>query len=276
MEATVQGVGKALSHRPFGTLEIPVDADRYGLLIEARDHLATQAEVRGLDLLIRHDFVHLAAINEREVVAGTWEPMLRTIHPAYRTLTPDNGLWVSATDGDGNEAAVMAIAIHDCTDHSFGARLADLSAFYENPLDIPAGEWCACDSVVANTTFGRVAQVVAGWTHPGFRRLGLLGIVHRAVKLAAWCRWRPDCFVGLKDDFLVAARVHERHGPMDLEPEPLITYRMTGVDELIRCHLMRYRPVHFHRDLEVLIAQQERAAPSYRPPIDREPIAACN
>jgi hypothetical protein len=80
----------------------------------------------------------------------------------------------------------------------------------------------------------------------------------------------------LKDDFLVTAGVHERHGPMDLELEPLITYRMTGVDELIRCHLMRYRPVHFHRDLEALIAQQERAAPSYHPPIDREPIAACN
>jgi hypothetical protein len=215
------------------------------LLDIAENRLLSAIRAVGVSIEVSHDFDELVRINEQAVAAGTWEPMLRTIHPAHRDLSPENAFWLRGTDSRGRVITVQAAALIDCTKTSFAARLENLSVFHDHP---PAEESCRCTSALARNTFGPVSMGLAGWTDPDFRGCRLIYRLHRLLKIEAWHRWRPSWFLSVVDWDMVAAGSHRRHGPMEVDPEPGVAYHMSEVGDL-SMHIMRFSPSMFLTDL---------------------------
>ncbi|AIB13564.1 hypothetical protein ABAZ39_16620 (plasmid) [Azospirillum argentinense] len=193
----------------------------------ARDRLCGELVARGVTPILCESWPDLQALNTRH--RESWFPMLPkpASAPAF---------WLGLVDGEGEVVATHAVVLLDCTASSFGARLADLSAFHDGMP--PADEWCFAPSEVAYDTRGAVAWIVAGWTRPDWRGAGLFHRLGALVRLAALARWNPKWVVGLVDPETVPVWSGRGGGRRRLEERPGVLYHQNGVGRL---------PLHFMR-----------------------------
>jgi hypothetical protein len=152
-----------------------------------------------------------------------------------------------AANARGEVVAVQVAALLDCDARSFGTRLADLSAFYDRRSNAAPGEWCRVTSALAHATFGRVVWTFGGWARPDYRGKGLLPLLNRVGKLAAWSRWEPDCFVGVVEPAILPFWSTARIGPRTLEDAAGIEWH--GPEgEHAPMHFMRFSRDQFQAD----------------------------
>lgn len=202
---------------------LPITGPHDGMLRAARDAMCAAALAQGLTLIVSDSWRDLEEVNRRNL--ASWVPILHRAAslPAF---------WVGAVDtaGNGDVVAVQAGLLVDCRERSFAERLADLSLFYDDPADAPAGESCFVGDGPAHETFGPVCWIAAGWNRPDWRGRGLFHLVGRAVRLVSWARWSPSWWCGVVTPDVVPAWATERAGPRHLDRRPTILYQQAGVE----------------------------------------------
>ncbi|TWA73728.1 hypothetical protein FBZ83_1282 [Azospirillum brasilense] len=198
-------------------------------LVRARDALCASLLARGVTLVLSESWDELQRLNLCH--RAGWFPLLP--RPASAPA-----FWIGAIDDEGAVVATHGVVMLDCHGTSFGARVADLSAFHDAET-APAEEWCFVASEAAYDTRGAVAWIVAGWTRPDWRGRGLfhdLGAMARLVALATGnLRW----VVGLVDPETVPVWRGRAAGWKELEPRPGVLYHQAGVGRL-PLHVMRW------------------------------------
>ena len=219
----------AAHHLPLHALTITTARPNAHLLASARDAIAGRLAALGLRTVIVDDWRALLALNRQQ--REGWFALL----PKPRDAP---AFWLAAVDTAGDIVATHAAVLVDCRTHSFGERLADLSAFHDAG-EAPAEDWCFCASDAAFETCGMVAWIVAGWTRPDWRGRGLFHVLGAAVRLVCCERWAPRWWVGLVDPETVPVWSGRSAGRRLLEPRPRILFQQSGVGRL-PLHLLRY------------------------------------
>ncbi len=196
----------------------------------ACDALRRTLDGRGVSVALSDDWQSLMQVNERN--RNSWFKPL----PKPRSA---EAFWLAALDRHGDVVATHAAIRLDCSAASFGARLADLSAFHD-PGDAPSEEWCFCASEAAFDTRHTVAWIVAGWNRPDWRGKGLFHPLGTLARIVAMERWRPMWVVGLVDPETVPVwSGGAAAGRRRLDRRPTICYHQQGVGRL-PLHLMRF------------------------------------
>ncbi len=197
-------------------------------VVTARDRLCADAIARGVTPILCEGWESLEELNATN--RDSWFPLLPkpASAPAF---------WLGLVDGEGEVIATHGVVLVDCSSASFGARLADLSAFHD-PADVPADEWAFCASEAAHDTRGAVAWIVAGWTRPDWRGRGLFHNLGALARLVALARWNPRWMVGLVDPETVPVWSGRGAGRRRLEERPGVLYCQHGIGRL---------PLHFMR-----------------------------
>ncbi len=173
MDGGCFGTGRRL---PLAAVDVgngPLSGD----LRAARERLCAGLRGKGLELFISDDWAALEAVNAAN--REGWFPLLP------RPISAPS-FWIGAADARGTVIATHGVVMLDCAAASFGAKLAELTAFHD-PGVAPADEWCFCASEGAHDTHGTVAWIVAGWNRLDWRGLGLfheLGAAARLVGIA--------------------------------------------------------------------------------------------
>ncbi|MBP2233403.1 hypothetical protein J2847_006741 [Azospirillum agricola] len=232
-----------MNRRLIETLPL-VSGTHAATLRAARDRLCAEGLDKGVTLIVSDDWTALAALNAQ--YQDGWFPMLP--RPAS---TP--AFWIGAVDSEGDIVATHGVVLIDCVGTSFGARVADLTAFHD-PGAAPCGEWAFCASEAALGTSGTVAWIVAGWNRPDWRGRGLFHLLGAVARLVAMERWSPRWVVGLVDPETVPVWSARCAGRALLEPRPAILYNQDGIGRL---------PLHFMRwSKEAVILDLKDAAPA--------------
>ncbi|WP_207458674.1 hypothetical protein [Azospirillum sp. SYSU D00513] len=209
-------------------------------LMTARDGLC--AGLRALDLapFVSTDWGALERLNAQH--RDSWFELLP--RPASAAC-----LWAGVTDSAGDVVAVQASILLDCAGRSYGARLEDLTSFYDAPA--PADAWCFSASPEAREARGRVAMMSSGWVRPDLRggNRDLFHQLGRLNRLAVLTRWCPDWLVALIDPpvsrLWTVRAVGERH----LDRHPTVLFHQPGEGRL-RLHVLRFRPEAVAADLQ--------------------------
>lgn len=245
-----------------------MDASVVGMSVLPRDRaveaLAAWGRARGVSFKVSRDWSGLEAVNAEN--RGSWFELM----PKPRSAP---ALWVSAVALNGQVAGTYAVYMLDCRTLSFGDRLADLSAFHDDP---PADEWSFCASEVAHDTRGLVAFTVAGWVRPDWRGAGLFHRIGLMARLMSWREWNPLWWAGLVDPEAVSVWRTKGAGRCHLESRPSTIYFQRGVGQ-IRSHCLRIsRQSMIHSIVSLGVGYEvTQDSTALRPAPSAQPIKVC-
>jgi hypothetical protein len=152
------------------------------------------ARRKGVSLRIRHDFDELLRTNEAYTERGIWYPLLNGFNPKCAELKPENSVWVSGEDENGEIAVTAACRIFNWC----GTSLAEQARTVWYGRDL--GQACVVTAKAAVQIVGTVGWGGASWVRPDFRGRHLSYLIPRVLKAYVASRWPVDwifCFIGI-------------------------------------------------------------------------------
>ncbi|HXY99071.1 MAG TPA: hypothetical protein VEI03_03660 [Stellaceae bacterium] len=177
------------------------------------DEIARRAGVR---IRIHSDFRRLMELNRRH--QSSWKPMQPAFDPAHSRLRPDASFWVEAVDDTGMTVATHAQRLFVWPSTTLEEEVCSLRLFYADPEPhIAAGESMVITAPIGKRMTGRAMFGGALWTHPDWRRRGLVRIVPRIARAYGYTRWAPDYIFAFVEAKL-AGIVPHASGPYTVEP----------------------------------------------------------
>jgi hypothetical protein len=179
-------IGKGLN---LLVADLPVPGGESGALLgRARDLLIDEAQARGVELQVSHDWSELVALNEANL--DSWFPLPVGRDPR---LSPGNSFWLRGIDRGGEVVLTRAARLFDWTGTTMHDELVSMRLFYPDPeVDSTPGEFVVDDAFVTRAIGGHASYQWGAWHRPDHRGRGLSAVSARAVKLLTLLMWRPQ------------------------------------------------------------------------------------
>ncbi|CAO3446573.1 hypothetical protein [Azospirillum argentinense] len=217
------------------------------LLSDARDRLCADALAAGVRLVISEAWQGLEQVNRANL--SSWLPIMHQPNGSA-------SFWIGAVDARGDVVGTQAGVLLDCSTHSFGDKLSDLTFFYADPTEAAPGERCFCASNPAFETRGKVCYITAGWTHPRMRGMGLFHLIGRVVRILALAWWTPKWWVGMVAPETAPQWTEAKAGRRLLEARPTILYQHPSAGyDYPPLRLLRFCRAGVVLDMQALIRQ---------------------
>ncbi len=170
----------------------------------------------GVQIRIHTDFRRLVEINRRH--QSSWTPMQPAFDPAYSRLRSDAAFWVEAVDETGMTVATHAQRLFVWPTTTLEEEVRSLRLFYADPAPhVAAGESMVITAPIGKRMTGRAMYGGVLWTHPDWRRRGLVRIVPRIARAYGYTRWAPEYIFAFVEAKL-AGIVPHASGPYTVEP----------------------------------------------------------
>jgi hypothetical protein len=215
---------------------------------EVADDLTHRA---GVQIRIHTDFRRLVELNRR--YQTSWTPMQPAFDPAHSRLRPDAAFWVEAVDEAGRTVATHAQRLFVWPNTTLEDELCSLRLFYADPAPhVAAGESMVIKAPIGERMTGRAMYGGVLWTHPEWRRRGLVRLVPRIARAYGYTRWAPEYIFAFVEAKL-AGIVPHASGPYTVEPG-LIS--RIGFREEFSAVVMWMTAETMLRDLTQLVAQE--------------------
>lgn len=151
--------------------------------ILASDRAARQM---GLHLRVRTDFDALLWLNRRETARGNWYPIVDMFNPELVELGPENALWISGENSNGEIVVTFAVRIFDWRGSSLAEQACAL--FYGEDR----GQPCIVTAEAAHLISGIVTINGANWVRPDHRGRQISALSPRLSKAVSCARWPVD------------------------------------------------------------------------------------
>ncbi|MFN4090675.1 MAG: hypothetical protein ACK4QW_16750 [Alphaproteobacteria bacterium] len=162
---------------------------------------------RGVRLTVSRDFDALARLNEREVAAGTWYPLVRAFDTRFGDISADNGYWVAGINEQGEVVTSQCGRFYEWPDSCLADHMEQL--IYG---DYAMGEPCYVTAPIATTIRGRVLFNGGAWIHPAYRRHGIASIAAKVGRLFGTANWGADWIVGTLQKDKYDLGMHRHYG----------------------------------------------------------------
>lgn len=181
--------------RPPALAEIVVEhgpPDVIGPVLARLDRIAAE---RG----IRLEFASLAELmSVNRANREHWFPLAPLFDPVASGFGETDAFCVVARAPGGKVVGTHAARLYDWSGTSFRAEAATRRMFYADPDRLaPSDEVFRVSGSFGEHVGGRVVYSGAAWIHPGFRGLGLAGILPRFAKACILTKWLPDFVASL-------------------------------------------------------------------------------
>jgi hypothetical protein len=177
------------------------------------ERLANEA---GVQIRFHTDFRRLVEINRLH--QSSWTPMQPAFDPAHSRLRPDAAFWVEAVDRDGRTVATHAQRLFVWPTTTLEEEVRSLRLFYADPVPhVAAGESMGITAPIGKRMTGRAMYGGVLWTHPDWRRRGLVRLVPRIARAYGYTRWAPEYIFAFVEAKL-AGIVPKASGPYTVEP----------------------------------------------------------
>lgn len=205
----------------------------------------------GVQIRIHTDFRRLVELNSRH--QSSWTPMQPAFDPAHSRLRPDAAFWVEAVDEAGMTVATHAQRLFVWPTTTLEEEVRSLRLFYADPAPhVAAGESMVITAPIAKRMTGRAMYGGVLWTHPDWRRRGLVRIVPRIARAYGYTRWVPEYIFAFVEAKLSGIVPHAS-GPYTVEPG--LISRISFRDEFPAI-IMWMTAETMLRDMTELVAQE--------------------
>lgn len=229
----------------------------------AAEEIARGAGVR---IRIHGDFRGLVELNRQH--QSSWTPMSPMFDPAHSRLRADTAFWVEAVDHDGHTVATHAQRLFVWPETTLEDEVRSLRVFYADPSPhVAAGEYITITAPIAKRMTGRTMYGGVLWTHPDWRRRGLVRILPRISRAYGFTRWLPDFMWAFVEQKVRRMGIPHASGPFTVEEG--MVFRL-GFREEFPGIVMWMTPADLLADIAAIVAQ---AAAASERPIDRPRIA---
>ena len=205
----------------------------------------------GVHIRINTDFHRLVELTRRH--RESWTPIQPGFDPAHSRIRPDTAFWVEALDEDGNTVATHAQRLFVWPNTTLEDEVRSLRIFYADPAPhVMAGESMEITAPIGKLMTGRAMWGGVLWTHPDWRRRGLVKIVPRIARAYGYTRWAPEYIFAFVEAKL-AGIVPHASGPYTVEPGLISRIGFRGEFPAI---IMWMKAATMLDDMESLVAQQ--------------------
>jgi GNAT superfamily N-acetyltransferase len=145
----------------------------------------------GIHLRLRTDFDTLAEINEEQVRAGTWYPLVDMFNPRLTDVSAENAFWLTGEDDKGEIVCTQAARIYYWPDTNFAEQAVAMVYGRDE------GQPCIITAEAAKTVTGIVQCNGATWIRPDYRRRGISALLPRICRAYAPSRWPIDWVIAI-------------------------------------------------------------------------------
>lgn len=162
---------------------------------------------RGIRLTVSHDFDALARLNERQVAAGTWYPLVRAFDTRFGDIGPENGYWIAGIDAHGEIVSSQCGRFYEWHDSCLADHMEQLLFG-----DRSQGAEVHVTAPVARIIRGKVLFNGGAWIHPAYRRHGVASIAAKVGRTFGTANWGCDWIVGTLQQDKYKLGMHRHYG----------------------------------------------------------------
>jgi hypothetical protein len=151
---------------------------------------------RGVLLRVRYDFDELLYVNRHYSARKLWYPILDAFNPERADLSPEDCVWVSGEDEQGDIVATAATRAYDWA----GTNLKEQARTVWYGRDL--GQPCVVTSEEAEAITGVMAWGYGSWVRQDYRGRHLSFLIPRVIKAYVASRWPVDfigCFISMEN-----------------------------------------------------------------------------
>jgi len=164
-------------------------------MVEYQEILDKKFSNMGLRLNVSNDFEEMDALLQKHSNPGMPSKPNPMFSPKYNRMTSDRSFWFGLVDNDNEVVCTMAAKKFDHVE-DLGAMWRELRTFYDDETKpVPA------DRIIVDTKFpveleGTLSITGRGWTHPNYRRRGLVRDLAVLARSECLSRWLVDWHLG--------------------------------------------------------------------------------
>jgi hypothetical protein len=168
------------------------------------------AQEKGVTLF----FASLAQLVEvNKANSDTWRPLVPMFNPEMGGATPKTSFALIGRNSASEVVATLAARFYDWSTTTLHEESESLRMFVSDPeAAFKRGDKCEIRTPIAKAISGRVVFGGAVWYRPDLRGKGLSMILPRVSRAYAFTRWKPDFFINIMADAVVAGGLAERAG----------------------------------------------------------------